>query len=184
MPRNPAAPSARDTGSLAYPADPLAAIRELHALDARAVSTGPEAAHEPVDDATAPPPSPATGSEDGRAVADVTGSRVGSAVASADGKRATTSTADRRPHRPSREHGPRADAPDGAGNPLVQAVRELLARPYTSDPRRGLFTVSTVKVPTEVWERLGWVATVTGRPKQEVLADALRDYFDKILRGA
>lgn len=188
MPRNPAAPPARDAGSLAYPADPLAAIRELHALDVQIVATGPgavrETEHGPVASATAPPPAPATGSEDGSVVADATGSRVGSVVANTGGKRATASTAVRRPRRPSREHESPSDASDGQGNPLAQAVRELLARPYTSDPRRGPFTVSTVKVPTEVWERLGWVATLTGRHKQEILADALKDHFDKILREA
>lgn len=188
MPRNPAVPTSRTTGSLAYPADPLAAIRELHALDARPVATDPgvvrETEHEPVASATAPPPAPATGSEDGSAVAAVTGSRVGSVVANTVGKRATAPTADRRPHRHSRENGPRSDASNGPGNPLADAVRELLARPYTSDPRRGPYTVSTVKVPTEVWERLGWVAALTGRHKQEILAVALKDHFDKVLREA
>jgi len=172
MPRN-SAPRARDAGSLAYPADPLAAIRELHALDAQPAATGPaagESGHESVVGATAPPPAPATGSEDSSAVADATGSRVSSVT---------------RTHRPrGREPRPQPDESDGPGHPLDQAVRELLARPYTADPKRGPFTVSTVKIPTEVWERLGWVAAVTGRPKQEILADALKDHFDRLLREA
>jgi hypothetical protein len=66
---------------------------------------------------------------------------------------------------------------------MADAVREMLSRPYTSDPNKGPFTVSTVKVPTEVWERLGWVSTWTGRPKQEIIADALKEHFVKVLKG-
>jgi hypothetical protein len=58
----------------------------------------------------------------------------------------------------------------------------MLARPYTSDPRKGPFTVSTVKIPTEVWERLGWLSAWAGQPKQEIIADALREHFVRILK--
>jgi hypothetical protein len=70
----------------------------------------------------------------------------------------------------------------GQRHSIADAVRAMLARPYTSDPRRGPFTVSTVKVPTEVWERLGWLSAWTGRPKQEIIADALREHFVRILK--
>jgi predicted DNA-binding protein len=60
----------------------------------------------------------------------------------------------------------------------------MLSQPYKADPKKGPFTVSTVKIPTEVSERLGWVATLTGRAKQEILAEALKDYFAKVLEEA
>jgi predicted DNA-binding protein len=58
----------------------------------------------------------------------------------------------------------------------------MLARPYAADPKKGPSTVSTVKIPTEVSERLGWVATLTGKAKQEILTEALKDYFHKVLK--
>jgi hypothetical protein len=158
----------RKTESLAYPADPLAAIRELHDLDAQPVSVAvpPAARRNETTSATALPRPPATGG----AVVDEVGSEVGSA---------TGSTRRHRPRLP--EPAPRTVESNDRGDPLRRAVRELLARPYTADPKAGPFTVSTVKIPTEVWERLGWVSTLTGRPKQEILAEALKDHFEKIL---
>src|SRR5690348_6348994 len=83
----------RKTASLAYPADPLAAIRELQELDARpAVGQGgargrtsvpgPTPAPRPLPppEAAAPPPMPATSS----AVANAGGSDGSSAASSAD----------------------------------------------------------------------------------------------------
>jgi hypothetical protein len=66
---------------------------------------------------------------------------------------------------------------------MAEAVRAMLARPFTSDPRKGPFTVSTVKIPTEVWERLGWLSAWAGRPKQEILADALREHLRTFFKG-
>jgi hypothetical protein len=65
---------------------------------------------------------------------------------------------------------------------MANAIRGMLSKPYTADPKRGPFTVSTVKIPSEISERLGWVATLTGKAKQEILADALKDYFAKVLK--
>ena len=158
----------RKTESLAYPADPLAAIRELHDLDAQpaGVAAAPAARRSETTSATALPRQQATGG----AVVDEGGNEVGSATGRA-----------RRNRPPLPEPAPRPVEPNGQGDPLRLAVRELLARPYTADPKAGPFTVSTVKIPTEVWERLGWVSTLTGRPKQEILAEALKDHFVKIL---
>jgi hypothetical protein len=70
-----------------------------------------------------------------------------------------------------------------ASDPLGDAVRELLARPYAGEGSRAPVTVSTVKIPTEVWERLGWVAAITGRTKQDLIAEALKGYFRVVLEG-
>jgi len=66
---------------------------------------------------------------------------------------------------------------------MAEAVRKMLSLPYTSDPKKGPFTVSTVKIPTDVWERLGWVSAWAGRPKQEIIADALREHLVKVLKS-
>jgi hypothetical protein len=61
-------------------------------------------------------------------------------------------------------------------------MREMLAKPYSFDPKKGPFTVSTVKIPTDVWERLGWAAVLTDQPKQDIIAVALKNYFATLLR--
>lgn len=66
---------------------------------------------------------------------------------------------------------------------MTDAVAMMLQKPYTADSRKGPFTVSTVKIPTEVWERLGWVATLTGQAKQEIITDALKSHFEKVLKS-
>jgi hypothetical protein len=68
-------------------------------------------------------------------------------------------------------------------DPIAEAVRTLLARPYAATAEKGPFTVSTVKIPAEVWERLSWLSKWTGRAKQDIIADALREHFAKVLRG-
>jgi hypothetical protein len=158
----------RKTESLAYPTNPLAAIRELHDLDAQPadVAVPQVERRSETTSATALPRPLATG---GAVV-----NEVGSEVASATGRARRN-----RPRLP--EHAPRPIEPNDRTDPLRLAVRELLARPYAADAKAGPFTVSTVKIQTEVWERLGWVSTLTDRPKQEILAEALKDYFEKIL---
>lgn len=76
-----------------------------------------------------------------------------------------------------------ATRPGAASDPLGDAVRELLSRPYTGEGNKVPVTVSTVKIPTEVWERLGWVAALTGRTKQDLIAEALKGYFRIVLEG-
>ncbi|MBX9623408.1 MAG: hypothetical protein K2X82_06300 [Gemmataceae bacterium] len=70
-----------------------------------------------------------------------------------------------------------------ASDPMADAVRRLLAAPYVGGAGRGAVTASTVKLPTEVWERLGWVAKLSGRHKQDVIADALKRYFETVFKG-
>jgi predicted transcriptional regulator len=51
-----------------------------------------------------------------------------------------------------------------------------------TEPGKGPFHVSTVKIPSEVWERLGWAAKFSEQTQQDIIADALKDYFQKMLR--
>src|SRR4051812_17366005 len=125
--------------SLSFPADPLAALRALQDLDAPAAPTAVPTPSPPGERGPAPQATPAAGSEGGNAT--------GSAVA-------------KKPAARRERGGPEGEAkrPGDAADPLGDAVRELLARPYAADGARAPVTVSTVKIPTEVWERLGWVA--------------------------
>ncbi len=59
----------------------------------------------------------------------------------------------------------------------------MLSEPYSTETGRSRqYTVSTVKIPTDVWERLGWVAKFSERKQQDIIADALKDYFQKMLK--
>lgn len=63
------------------------------------------------------------------------------------------------------------------------AIFKMLATPYRVDSAKGPFTVSTMKIPTILSERLTWVSSLTGRTKQDIVAEALKDYFEKVSKG-
>jgi hypothetical protein len=67
-------------------------------------------------------------------------------------------------------------------NRLETALREMLANPYATDLLKGPYTVTSMKLHTEVSERLGWASTLLKRPKQDIVSEALRHYFERILR--
>ncbi len=67
-----------------------------------------------------------------------------------------------------------------SSSPFHSAMLSLLAQPYETDVRKGPYTVSTMKIPTALVERLGWVSTLTGQTKQELVAEAIRDYLEKV----
>lgn len=64
-----------------------------------------------------------------------------------------------------------------ATDPVRQAILQVLSQPFQGDPLKGPYTVTTVKVPTAVWERLALYAQLTGEHKQDILAKALRDFL-------
>jgi hypothetical protein len=66
-------------------------------------------------------------------------------------------------------------------NPMQQAVLDMLARPYGPETMKGPHTVTTMKIPTDIWDRLGMVCILTGQTKQDIIAEALRDHFAKLL---
>jgi hypothetical protein len=68
-------------------------------------------------------------------------------------------------------------------DPMAEALRDMLAKPYTADVKKGPFAVSTVKIPTEVWDRLDWLSKVSKKPKQEIIAEALKTHFQQILKA-
>lgn len=200
----------RKNDSLAVPADPLAALRALQDLDARPAAPPPRSPPG-ADHATALPPTGATGSGDAPNTGSPVGSAGGGAAAgvrdnaparrrtSADGSEGGEAGSERSSdtagwaasgHDSGRVRPPRPRKPDPAwvsdedpADPMAEAVRTMLGRPYAADPEKGPFTVSTVKIPAEVWDRLGWLSKWTGRAKQDIIADALKDHFAKVVKG-
>lgn len=180
----------RKTESLSYPKNPLVALRELQDLnDLPPVANGNDSTTNragealPQSSTTSSVVARADGSDSAHATSRVSSSQESSETAEATGSDdgSATQTRKRKPTTRTKEEEPPDDT-TGPSDPLAVAVRQMLSRPYTADPRRGPFTVSTVKMPTEVSERLGWVATLTGKAKQEILAEALKDYFARVLR--
>lgn len=70
------------------------------------------------------------------------------------------------------------------GGDLVRAAMlEMLAQPYPDDMEAGVMTVTSVKIPKPIWERLEYARTITKQDKQDIIAEALRLYFDRIVEG-
>jgi hypothetical protein len=164
--------TARKTESLSYPSNPLAAMRELQELDALPPQPGQERPQEEVS-------SPTT-----LQVAPTTSSQVGSAATVAEanatnGVSARAKAPARKKPRGEREGGTQ----DDSANPMERALLDMLASPYESDMAKGPFTVTTIKIPSELWERLGWLSQLTGQTKQEIIALALRERFEKVGNG-
>lgn len=157
----------RKTESLLFPKNPLAAMRELQNLDAGPSPAEPPEPTEERDHATSLPVACATGSEVSSVTTLAERSQAGSEVAKFPTAR-----------RPRREAASTAEPVDS----ITDAVKELLSRPYTNGAKKGPLTVSTVKMPSEVSERLGWASKLSGQTKQDIIADALKDYFQKMLR--
>jgi hypothetical protein len=70
-----------------------------------------------------------------------------------------------------------ASVPEGAEE---AALVQLLSTPLEADLKKGPFQAATVRMPAEVWKRVGWVASFSGRTKQEVIGEALISYLDRL----
>ena len=57
----------------------------------------------------------------------------------------------------------------------------MLAQPYPADMDDGAMTVTSVKIPKPVWERLEYARSLTKKDKQDIIAAALRLYFERIV---
>jgi hypothetical protein len=60
------------------------------------------------------------------------------------------------------------------------ALAQLLATPLNSGLLHGPFQAGTVRMPTELWKRVGWIASFTGRTKQEIIGEALLLYLERL----
>lgn len=68
-------------------------------------------------------------------------------------------------------------------NPVHEAMRQMLRAPYSGDLNKGPATATTIRVPTEIWERLDMASTLESQTKQDIIAEALKQYLKKIGRG-
>jgi predicted DNA-binding protein len=48
----------------------------------------------------------------------------------------------------------------------------------------GPFQAGTVRMPAELWKRVGWIASFTGRTKQEIIGEALLAYLERLRNEA
>jgi hypothetical protein len=148
----------KNPGSLTFPSNPLATMRELQDLDAPPTST--TATHEPVatHESVIVTPEPvvlAPPAEDAIGLANTTDNTVVH----------TTSSIVALPT---------------SSDPLRTALLQTIQHPIAGDMSKGPFSVSSIKVHNTVWERLGYVAQLTGRNKQDLISEALLDLFVKI----
>lgn len=60
----------------------------------------------------------------------------------------------------------------------------MLAQPYPADMGEGVMTVTSVKIPKPIWERLEYARALTKKDKQDIIAEALRLYFDRLVEGS
>lgn len=148
------------TASLSYPSDPLNAMRELQELNHKVPESIPKK-DKPTRD-------------------NVTSSEVAN-VTSGVTTNVTDESPVAKPKLPRKERSTKSEKEDA--DPLSDALIQLIAKPYVGDDAKGPFTSTTVKIQTELWERLGYASTLTSKPKQELLAESLRDYFRKLVKG-
>jgi hypothetical protein len=83
---------------------------------------------------------------------------------------------------------PRTPAPAFASGDRLAGVEEktlaqLLATPFPGAPGQGPFQAATVRMPAELWKRVGWVSSLTGRTKQDVIGEALFRYLEQLRSG-
>lgn len=72
---------------------------------------------------------------------------------------------------------------DTAQNPVREAMRQALMQAYSVDLSKGPSTATTIRIPTEIWERLDMASSLEGQTKQDIIAEALKQYLTKIGRG-
>jgi uncharacterized protein (DUF4415 family) len=68
-------------------------------------------------------------------------------------------------------------------NPVREAMRQALRQSYSPDLSKGPSTATTIRIPTEIWERLDMASRLEGQTKQDLIAEALKQYLKKIGRG-
>ena len=149
--------------SLRVPRNPLARLQELEAEMTPAVAAGPSGA-------AGHPETPR--SSDARTHAP-TNERTSERTLAATDERANgraNAATQERTHARTKE-------PDGAEK---AALAQLLATPLEPGLLTGPFQAGTVRMPSELWKRVGWIASFTGRTKQEIIGEALLAYLERL----
>src|SRR5262249_7348432 len=74
-------------------------------------------------------------------------------------------------------------------NPVHHAMRQVLLQPFSDELRKGPTTATTIRLPSELWERLDMASTLLEQTKQDIhhkqdiIAEALKVYLTRIGRG-
>ena len=187
----------KNQGSLTFPSNPLAAMRELQDLDAPPASTTathePVATHEPI--IVTPPAEDAIGLED---TTDNTLAHTTSSIVTLPTERLEPAEDKiKKPSTSARNTKSRNTTSNTtilpvtyttsntttlptSNDSLRTALLQTIQHPIAGDMSKGPFSVSSIKVHNTVWERLGYVAQLTGRNKQDLISEALLDLFVKI----
>jgi hypothetical protein len=84
---------------------------------------------------------------------------------------------------PARPHVHAKAAPSTTNGVEAKTLMEMLATAASLDLDHGPFQAATVRMPVELWKRIGWVASLTGRTKQAVIGEALSDYLEKLTKS-
>ena len=69
---------------------------------------------------------------------------------------------------------------NGMGEVAHNTLQELLKTPLQGEISKGPFQAATVRMPVEVWKRLDWVSSLTGRKKQDIIGEALLAYLERL----
>jgi len=149
--------------SLRVPRNPLARLQELEAEMTPAVTAGPSGTADY-------PDIPSSSDERTHAPTDErTSERTRAATDERTNGRANAATQER-------THA-RTKDPDGVEK---AALAQLLATPLDPGLLEGPFQAGTVRMPAELWKRVGWIASFTGRTKQEMIGEALLLYLERL----
>ena len=83
-----------------------------------------------------------------------------------------------------RTHAPTHAHTNGVGDLARNTLVQLLKTPLEGELSKGPFQAATVRMPVEVWKRLDWVSSLTGRKKQDIIGEALVAYLEHLREHA
>lgn len=152
----------KKTEGLSYPSNPLAAMRDLQELDAPTESPQP----------------------DGSATQQQR--KTSGNTATQQQQKQSVSAKERVARRdpvPPAVPATSPDVPEPHGSAAVRlAMLNTLLGPFESDLVKGATTATTLRLPTELWERLGMASAITGKTKQDLVSDALQIHLRKVAK--
>ncbi len=79
-----------------------------------------------------------------------------------------------------RTHASTHEPTNGGADLERTTLLQLLKTPLPAEHAKGPFQAGTVRMPVEVWKRVGWVSALTGRTKQDIIGEALRAYLERL----
>jgi hypothetical protein len=145
--------------SLRVPRNPLARLQELEAEVAPAMAAGP------------------SGAAGHTEIPSSSDARMHAPANERTSERTRAATEERTSGRANAGTHARTKEPDGVEK---AALAQLLATPLEPGLLHGPFQAGTVRMPSELWKRVGWIASFTGRTKQEIIGEALWSYLERL----